>query len=522
MNPNRLDAGEARRRLSVFKAELRAFAEERSGEWGPYFILVYGSYAYGVVHEGSDLNAMLVAEHPDGACRAEFARLIQGLHQRFGMPYRSGSVQESTLVVPLRFLRRACGGDGLWEGNRPRLGRRDAGSTGDIADGARLRFLAGTMLHRHVFVDGDVESYSACRERAADEVIRCLAAAAPARLSDETALMGALCELEGRSGPSHLGFLPEEPYLGHLAANVARFAARSRVPRIPPARRAGQARGKAAIPLFVLGSPRSGTTLLGELLGSHPDVANLEEISALYFAEHSARTAFRRVPTPVRDEYLASLVEHAVRFVDRVSARTGQRYFCDATPWNLRIVDFLADRYPEAVFILNVRNYPGVVQSLRRSYADGWLWAGPTDRERALLWSDLYERSALLPAERVIPFSYDALCHAPARAVEYLRSALAAKGVPAGELDLRVLARSHATVEPRPTLATGGPASRLRSIEPYSRESWTGEDEGRVGTLTARVAAMLNQRYPGICGDGEGFRYEPLPAASPLLAASAP
>lgn len=268
-------------------------------------------------------------------------------------------------------------------------------------------------------------------------------------------------------------------------------------------------------PLFVLGVPRSGTTMMGQYLETSDAVVHLGEYAGLY-------VSFKLVPqfavasklsgkpiTAHMERYLEELRRHALEFPQSVANGTA-RYWCDSSPVNLMVVDQLVAHLPEARYILMVRHYRGVLPSLSRCFERGEHWAGATWEQRARLWRQYYFRAATLPRERVIPLSYDQLCQEPRATIEAWKSRLDAIGIPAASLNDRALATSWATTpeEGRPTIATvttdGTPQLPEKTAEPAPREvqasPWSAEDEQRIAFITAPARAFLATAYPEMVG----------------------
>jgi hypothetical protein len=129
-------------------------------------------------------------------------------------------------------------------------------------------------------------------------------------------------------------------------------------------------------PIFVVGSPRSGTTLIGNYLGSAASVLNAGEYRALYLA-HGAlpiqlSAAYRlngMVPetwVPYRDRYVEEVRRHAAEFIERAAIEQGCTAYCDSFPRNVLIGERLGELFPNAMFVLTLRHYTGVIQSLLR------------------------------------------------------------------------------------------------------------------------------------------------------------
>lgn len=255
--------------------------------------------------------------------------------------------------------------------------------------------------------------------------------------------------------------------------------------------------------LLVVGSPRSGTTMMGRLLGSSPQVLDLGEYYGHYFARVKAPDAYRRVPTDRASEFLTKVRELAINFPEQLAATSGADYYIDASPWNLLIAAELAADLPEAVFIVMLRSWAGVCQSLERSYDMGYEWAGATTGERAAVWADLYGHVSELPAGRTLAVSYDRLCENPAGVLGRFTRTLAELGLP-HDLDASILSTSHANGEsPREVLGHRAPTGlALKGRRPYDIEAWTAADEAAAKGAASDVAACVKDRFPVASREG--------------------
>ena len=119
-------------------------------------------------------------------------------------------------------------------------------------------------------------------------------------------------------------------------------------------------------PVFVIGCPRSGTTLLFELLRQHPDLASLaSEAHVLWNAyQHPCRkdwssdSAAAHDIEPGEPEY----VYEAIRSI------AGSRRFLDKTPKNVLKIPYLERLFPDATYVFLKRDARSTVASL----IEGW------------------------------------------------------------------------------------------------------------------------------------------------------
>jgi Sulfotransferase family len=248
--------------------------------------------------------------------------------------------------------------------------------------------------------------------------------------------------------------------------------------------------------LFVIGSPRSGSTLLNRMLGASPDVYAPPEPHLLtplahlgYFASverapydpvitrAAARELVKQLPSGEAD-YLAALRAYTDSVYARLLAPSGRRMLLDKTPAYALVLDFLTRLYPEARYVVLTRHPMAVWASVVESFFDG-------DQEAAHRHNPLLER--YVPAiarflrERPVPLHhvrYEELVRDPeaemqrictfaglafdSRMVDYGSAGSGRSDAPRGLGDPITVAR-----ESRPT---------TRSLDKWARD-WAGQPE---------------------------------------------
>lgn len=139
-------------------------------------------------------------------------------------------------------------------------------------------------------------------------------------------------------------------------------------------------------PFFIVGCGRSGTTALGELLGSHPSVTYLNEPRNLWKndprtdvwskegAEHGSLDLYE-VDEDLRPKLRNALFKRAGK----------DDLLVEKTPVNSFRIDYLRALFPKARFIHLLRNGIDVARSIQTWVESGRLWYGEDDLKWRLL-----------------------------------------------------------------------------------------------------------------------------------------
>lgn len=127
-------------------------------------------------------------------------------------------------------------------------------------------------------------------------------------------------------------------------------------------------------PVFIVGSPRSGTTAMAHALKQHPDLFVSKESYVLHQFYGNGRTRQvwehnmnRVTPNWLRHEEVSyeEFLAHIGRGMSSLfSSRSGGRRWVDQTPLYTPMIDDLALMFPDASFLHLVRDGRAVVRSM--------------------------------------------------------------------------------------------------------------------------------------------------------------
>jgi Flp pilus assembly protein TadD len=117
--------------------------------------------------------------------------------------------------------------------------------------------------------------------------------------------------------------------------------------------------GPRESPVFVVGFPRSGTTLLEQMLDAHPDFRSMDERAYIHELIEAMSLAGQRYP-----DDLASLTQADAdalrntyrRLVARVQPDLGGRRLVDKNPLNMQCLPMIMRLFPQARIILCLRH----------------------------------------------------------------------------------------------------------------------------------------------------------------------
>lgn len=138
------------------------------------------------------------------------------------------------------------------------------------------------------------------------------------------------------------------------------------------------ATGDGQAVVFIIGTPRSGTTLLARILGNHPDAVAPPEPWIMLALDQLGRVNLRHpanaqvLGTAVRDfagqAMAAAARAAALALYGDWTRRSGARIFVDKTPRYWMILDTLAAAFPDARYLRLLRDPLDVAASLKTTW----------------------------------------------------------------------------------------------------------------------------------------------------------
>lgn len=277
--------------------------------------------------------------------------------------------------------------------------------------------------------------------------------------------------------------------------------------------------GDASV-VHILGSPRSGTTWLQRMLGSHPGIASPQETDLISAYAAPLYGAWgQQLPAPSEDWTVRrhrglpavftqeEFDAHVRRFVDGVYAAVLDRkpdatVLLEKNPINSFHVNTILRLSPQARFVHLLRDGRDVAVSLMRVSA-GWgrWWAPSHVADAATIWRRHVEaaRTAAEASGAYMEVSYEDL-RSP-NGADHLRRVLGFCGVEASPRTARSLYAEHSIRSAGETsggIVWGGEVSAHGITEPREPDGFVGH--GAVGGWTHELSPQQRRLFDRVAG----------------------
>jgi tetratricopeptide (TPR) repeat protein len=162
----------------------------------------------------------------------------------------------------------------------------------------------------------------------------------------------------------HLGNTIKEKLSGYKADNIENFVARMKTACPPELFTAGEGMGcQANDPIFIVGLPRSGSTLLEQILASHSMVEGTKELIQILAIARRLGGNRKKSETSMYPDNLSGLDSERLRelgqeYIDRTRIQRGKSpFFIDKMPNNFLHIGLISLILPRAR-IIDARRHP--------------------------------------------------------------------------------------------------------------------------------------------------------------------
>lgn len=173
-------------------------------------------------------------------------------------------------------------------------------------------------------------------------------------------------------------------------------------------------------PIFIVGLPRSGTTLLETVLGRHADVAAAGELHDAVIQLRWACDSFGGFQVDERlieSSLSADMGQYGNRYLESTRWMTkGRRFFTDKMPANFMLVGLLAEAIPAARF-LHISRDPidACFSNMKELFASPYAYSYDQEdmANHYLRYSELMKNWELRYPERILDVRYETLVSDP-------------------------------------------------------------------------------------------------------------
>ena len=158
------------------------------------------------------------------------------------------------------------------------------------------------------------------------------------------------------------------------------------------------------VPIFILGMPRSGTTLLEQVLSSHSNIHGAGELNYL-------PKIIDKIKLDKLQNFVSFIKTIRSEYYKKVSQLTNKKFVIDKLPMNFRWIGFIVKAFPEAKIIHIHRNPMAICWSnYRINFPDPGMDFSLSQKNTAkyyILYDDLIKFWSKNLNERIIHISYE-------------------------------------------------------------------------------------------------------------------
>ena len=159
-------------------------------------------------------------------------------------------------------------------------------------------------------------------------------------------------------------------------------------------------------PIFILGMPRSGTSLIEQIVSNHSEIHGAGELDLLPISVKNSdwqnSVDFKEVSQKIRKEYL-----------EKISLISNKKYITDKLPGNFKRIGFILNAFPESKIIHLQRNPMAICWSNYKSNFNSTGMGFTLDQEYTaeyyLLYKDLMKFWNERYSDKIINVNYESL-----------------------------------------------------------------------------------------------------------------
>jgi sulfotransferase family protein len=275
-----------------------------------------------------------------------------------------------------------------------------------------------------------------------------------------------------------------------------------------------QGKDKLSPPIFIVGAPRSGTTLLAVLLDRHSNIAIGPETQ--FFTEFIPRNWAKKTPASYeqlvdsalsfkriadfsfdRDQLLKHFKEYELSLANLLRAiievhaiRSLKRRPGEKTPQHLQHVPLILEQFPESRIVCVLRDGRDVVRSLMETP-----WAIPNNPRRlqllCLRWNDAVEKTIhyqrTVPPNRFMTVKFEDILRQPRLELEKICGFLGEDF----ELTQLEPAQSSSVI---PSWEKGWKNKASETLDPRRIEAWRGSaDQKQLWIMNSMMGTLLER-----------------------------